>query len=161
MSVVSVLRLTGLLAGLRRRIRVLCQPRSENCPGLPIFFGEADLWFGLSSFRDVAFCELFSSLRGPIQDQRDGRGCAFVCGDIYQKPLAIGRHGVWVAALPSLRQNRFYNCGKLRIRSRLGTEVKLIGKKQLHAHVAFLVEQHRVEVDEYEILSLVTLALHL
>ena len=22
--------------------RVLCQPRSENCPGLPIFFGEAD-----------------------------------------------------------------------------------------------------------------------
>src|SRR5437870_1222378 len=36
-------RLTGFLAGLRRRIRVLCQPRSENCPGLPIFFGEAGL----------------------------------------------------------------------------------------------------------------------
>src|SRR5881396_308224 len=63
MSVVSGRRLTGFLAGLRRRIRVLCQPRSENCPGLPIFFGEGDLWFGLSSFRDVAFCELFSSLR--------------------------------------------------------------------------------------------------
>ena len=41
MSVVSGRRLTGFLAGLRRRIRVLCQPRSENCPGLPIFFGEA------------------------------------------------------------------------------------------------------------------------
>ena len=40
-SVVSGRRLTGFLAGLRRRIRVLCQPRSENCPGLPIFFGEA------------------------------------------------------------------------------------------------------------------------
>src|SRR5216117_2240650 len=43
MSVVSGRRLTGFLAGLRRRIRVLCQPRSENCPGLPIFFGEAGL----------------------------------------------------------------------------------------------------------------------
>src|SRR5207253_3576677 len=32
---------------------------------------------------------------------------------------------------------------------------------RLHAHVAFLVEQHRVEVDESEILSLVTVALHL
>ena len=42
-----------------------------------------------------------------------------------------------------------------------GAEVKLIGKKQLHAHVAFLVEQHRVEVDESEIFSLVTVALHL
>src|SRR5947199_8690592 len=42
MSVVSGRRLTGFLAGLRRRIRVLCQPRSENCPGLPIFFGEAE-----------------------------------------------------------------------------------------------------------------------
>src|SRR5438552_3030545 len=41
MSVVSGRRLTGFLAGLRRRICVLCQPRSENCPGLPIFFGEA------------------------------------------------------------------------------------------------------------------------
>src|SRR3989449_5181355 len=40
-SVVSGRRLTGFLAGLRRRIRILCQPRSENCPGLPIFFGEA------------------------------------------------------------------------------------------------------------------------
>src|SRR5437899_6244016 len=44
MSVVSGRRLTGFLAGLRRRIRVLCQPRSENCPGLPIFFGEAGWW---------------------------------------------------------------------------------------------------------------------
>src|SRR5207253_7996444 len=32
---------------------------------------------------------------------------------------------------------------------------------RLHAHVAFLVEQHRVEVAESEILSLVTVALHL
>src|SRR2546422_702578 len=43
MSVVSGRRLTGFLAGLRRRIRVLCQPRSENRPGLPIFFGEAGM----------------------------------------------------------------------------------------------------------------------
>src|SRR5437667_3194455 len=39
-------------------------------------------------------CELFSTLRVPIQDQRDGRGRAFVRSEIDQEPLAIGRHGI-------------------------------------------------------------------
>src|SRR2546427_10444217 len=39
-------------------------------------------------------CELFPTLRVPIQDQRDGRGRAFLHGEIHQKPLAVGRHGV-------------------------------------------------------------------
>src|SRR5438552_14078767 len=63
MSVVSGRRLTGFLAGLRRRVRVLCQPRSENCPGLPIFFGEADLKRPRrrrnNSFRDPVWCGEF------------------------------------------------------------------------------------------------------
>src|SRR5215813_5569306 len=52
------------------------------------------IWFGLSNFCDLAFRELFSTLRVPIQDQRDGRGRAFVHGKIDQESLAIGRHGV-------------------------------------------------------------------
>src|SRR2546422_8724208 len=55
-SVVSGRRLTGFLAGLRRRIRVLCQPRSENCPGLPIFFGEAGVAIlRMPRFRSTGF----------------------------------------------------------------------------------------------------------
>jgi hypothetical protein len=30
----------------------------------------------------------------PVIDEREGRGCAFVSGEINQEPLAIGRHGV-------------------------------------------------------------------
>src|SRR5262249_50789739 len=52
------------------------------------------IWFGLSNFCDVAFRELFSTLRAPIQDQRDRRGRAFVHGKIDQESLAIRRHGV-------------------------------------------------------------------
>ena len=47
-----------------------------------------------------------SRFRMPIQDQRDGRGRAFVHGEIHQKPLAIGRHGVLLLVRARQRAER-------------------------------------------------------
>ena len=61
-------------------------------------FGTADRTS--SACDDVAalsfmrFRELLPMLTAPIQDQRDGRGRAFVHGEIDQEPLPVGRDGL-------------------------------------------------------------------
>src|SRR5437667_921390 len=74
-------------------------------------------------------CELFSTLRVPIQDQRDGRGRAFIHGEIDQEPLAIGRHRVLL--LISAGQGTEGNANGKQGRRRSGFQ-RLAIRRQLH-----------------------------
>src|SRR5436309_490213 len=85
MSVVSGRRLTGFLAGLRRRIRVLCQPRSENCPGLPIFFGEA----GRPKRRPITDCYIEMACQKMLPDMC--KQLAMKRGSTYAQAMVRGQ----------------------------------------------------------------------
>src|SRR5437867_10290103 len=83
-------------------------------------------------------CELFSVLRMPIQDQRDGRGRAFIHGEIDQEPLAVGRDGVLL--LTSAGQGTEGNANREQGRRRSGFQ-RLAIPRQLHRDTHHLAVQ--------------------
>jgi len=77
----------------------------------------------------IAFQELLPTLRRPVEDQRDGRGRAFVRGEIEQEPLAIGRHRVFLSK--RARQGTAGNANRKEGRRSFGFQRLAIGR---HLH---------------------------
>jgi len=64
----------------------------------------------------------------PIQDQRNGRGRAFVRGEIDQESLAIGRHGVLLLRILEIRLEKRFDAGLSKPSSRSWSPIPATSK---------------------------------